>query len=94
MSKLQIQLEYSSNFLNQRKKFLKNNPKRVEDYKKAVSLFVFTPDHPGLNTKKLSGVRGVFTFRLNKGYRVFFVWKNPSLALFIDIGTHDKYRKF
>lgn len=94
MSSLKIKLEYSQHFLSERKKYVKNNRKRFEDYKKAVTLFLSNPTHPGLNMEKLQNARGIYTIRLNKSDRIFFVWKEEDIAFFIDIGKHDRYRKY
>jgi len=94
MPLLRIKLEYSRHFKTERKKYLKNNRQRFEDYKKAVTLFISTPTHPGLKIEKLRNARGIFTIRLNKSDRIFLVWKDESIAIFIDIGKHDKYRRY
>ncbi len=94
MPRLRINLEFSRHFISERKKYLKNNRQRFENYKKAVTLFVSTPTHPGLNIEKLHNAKGIFTIRLNKGDRIFLVWKDESIAIFIDIGKHDKYRRY
>ncbi|GEM_PF-909287 len=94
MSSPKIKLEYFQHFLDQRKKYLKNNSKRFAEYKKATALFLSNPEHPGLNIEKLKNAKGIYTIRLNKSDRVFFIWKKENAALFIDIGKHDKYRKY
>ena len=94
MSSLKIKLEYSRHFLSERKKYIKNNRERFEDYKKAVTLFLSNPTRPGLNIEKLRNAKGVYTIRLNKSDRVFFIWKQDYTVLFIDIGKHDKYRRY
>ncbi len=94
MSSLKIKLEYSSHFLSERKKYIKNNSQRLEDYKKTVTLFLSNPTHPSLNIEKLRNAKGVFTIRLNKSDRIFFIWKEEKTVLFVDIGKHDKYRKY
>lgn len=94
MLPLRVKLEYSTHFLSERRKYIKNNQQRFDDYKKAVTLFVSNPVHPGLNIEKLRNTKGVYTIRLNKADRIFFIWKEKSAALFIDIGKHDKYRKY
>lgn len=91
---LKIKLEYSKYFISKRKKYVKNNRQRFDDYKKAVTLFVTNPNHPSLHLEKLQNTRGVYTIRLSKGDRIFFVWKEENTALFIDIGKHDKYRRY
>lgn len=94
MPPLKIKLEYSRHFISERKKHLKNNRQRFEDYKKAVTLFISTSTHSGLNIEKLRNAKGIYTIRLNKSDRIFFVWKKESIAIFIDIGKHDKYRRY
>lgn len=94
MLPLKINLEYSSHFLSERKKYVKNNYQHFEDYKKTVILFVSNPNHPSLNIEKLKNARGVYTIRLNKSDRIFFIWNGENTVLFIDIGKHDKYRRY
>ena len=94
MPPLRLKLEYSRYFLSQRKKYVKNNRKRFEDFKKAVTLFASNPNHPSLNVEKLRNAKGVYTIRLSKGDRIFFIWKEERTVLFIDIGKHDKYRRY
>ena len=94
MSPLPIKLEFTRHFIRERKKYLKNYPKRFTDYKKAVTLFVSNPQHKSLNVEKLRNAKGVFTVRLNKSDRIFFIWKKDYTAIFIDIGKHDKYRRY
>jgi hypothetical protein len=53
MSPPKIKIEFNQHFLGELKKFIKNNPKRLDEYKKAVSLFICTPHHPSLNIEKL-----------------------------------------
>lgn len=60
---------------------------------KAISLFVLNPKHTSLNFEKLKGSE-VWTIRIDKSNRIFFYWIDDFTALFIDIGKHDKYRKY
>lgn len=94
MPSLKIKLEYSRHFLKERRKFVKNNRQRFEDYKKAVTLFISNPLHPSLSAEKLQNAKGVYTIRSNRGDRIFFIWKKVYMAFFIDIGKHDKYRRY
>lgn len=80
-------------FLRSKKKFVKNDSVKTENFIKIVALFVENPKHPSLNLEKLSGSE-IWTIRLSKGNRIFFTWKNKSTAIFIDIGPHDKYRRY
>jgi mRNA-degrading endonuclease RelE of RelBE toxin-antitoxin system len=88
-----VQLQYSPKYLSSRKKFLKNNPNLLVKTTKAISLFVKNPEHPGLNLEKLKGSE-YWTIRIDKGNRIFFYWINESTVILIDIGKHDKYRKY
>lgn len=88
-----IKIQYSPKYLSERKKFLKNNPKLLNKTIKAISMFAGNPKHPGLYLEKLSGTK-VWTIRIDKASRVFFYWINDKTALFIDIGKHDKYRRY
>lgn len=94
MSSPRIELEYFHHFLNDRKKYLKNNPRRLSEYKKTIALFLSNPAHPSLNLERLINTKGVYTIRLNRSDRIFFIWKDANVALLIDIGKHDKYRKY
>lgn len=84
---------YSPKYLVARKKFLKNNSKLADKTIKAISLFTRNPEHPSLNIEKLKGAK-IWTIRIDQGNRIFFYWVEESKALFIDIGKHDKYRKY
>lgn len=88
-----IQLHYSPAYLSARAKFLKNNPKLLKKTTKAISFFVNNPKHPGLNLEKLGGL-DIWTIRIDKGNRIFFQWINESTAIFVDIGKHDKYKRY
>jgi len=56
-------------------------------------MFISNPAHPGLKLEKLRGTK-IWTIRIDKGNRIFLTWIDKSTALFIDIGQHDKYRKY
>ena len=88
-----IELKYSSRYLSERKKFLRNNSELLNRTIKALSVFVKNPKHPSLKLKKLKGSR-VWTIRIDKGNRIFLSWIDKSAVLLIDIGKHDKYRRY
>lgn len=88
-----ISVSYSPRYLAARKKFLKNNSKLLDTTIKAISLFVENPWYLSLHLEKLHGSK-IWTIRIDKGNRIFFYWIDRSRALFIDIGKHDKYRKY
>ena len=88
-----IKIQYSSRYLSSRKKFLSNNLDLLNKTIKAISLFVKNPQHPSLNLEKLKGSH-IWTIRIDKGNRIFFSWINNTTALFLDVGKHDKYRRY
>ena len=88
-----IKIKYSPKYLSERKKFLRNNSELLNKTIKALLVFVKNPKHPGLNLEKLKGSH-VWTIRIDRGNRIFFSWIDKETALFIDIGKHDKYRKY
>ncbi|OGE24844.1 hypothetical protein A3C26_00215 [Candidatus Daviesbacteria bacterium RIFCSPHIGHO2_02_FULL_39_12] len=88
-----IQIKYSVKYLSERKKFLKNNSKLLNKTIKTIKIFAKNPQYPGLKLEKLRGY-SIWTIRIDKGNRIFLTWINTSTALFIDIGKHDKYRKY
>ena len=90
----EIKIEYSRYFLTQRKKYVKNDRKRFADFKKTINLFLSNLIHPSLHIEKLQNAKGIHTIRLNKSDRIFFIWKEENTALLIDIGPHDKYRRY
>lgn len=88
-----IKLYYSTNFIKERKKFVKANKYRVKAINKCLSLFIINPQHPSLNLEKLQN-RNIWTLRIDKANRIFFIWISKDEALFTDIGTHDKYKLY
>lgn len=73
--------------------FIKNNLQRGNLLIKILSLFVQNPLHPSLNLEKLKGTK-IWTIRIDKGNRIFFMWVDKQTVLLIDIGPHDKYRRY
>ena len=88
-----LKIQHSTRYLSSRKKFLKNNLEALDKTIKAISLFVKNPRHPSLNLEKMKGSH-FWTIRIDKGNRIFFIWRDKETALFLDIGKHDKYRKY
>ena len=72
---------------------MKSNPGLLNKTIKAVSLFVRNPKHPGLKLEKLKG-SSFWTIRIDRGNRIFLSWIDKKSALLIDIGKHDKYRRY
>ncbi len=88
-----ISIRKTSEYNRERDKFVRNNTKRGNALIKALDKFSYNPAHPSLNLEKLKGSR-VWTIRIDKGNRIFLFWVDKSTALLIDIGKHDKYRKY
>lgn len=88
-----MQIQLSANFLRSLRKFIKGSIQNKENYTKAISRFKNDPNYPSLNLEKLKNSK-VWTIRIDKGNRIFFTRTDESTALFIDIGKHDKYRRY
>ncbi len=88
-----MDINLTKRYLRVLERFVKNNQRNVENIKKALNLFKENPKHHSLNLEKLKSSR-IWTIRIDRGNRIFFSWINKTTALFIDIGKHDKYRKY
>lgn len=88
-----LAIKLSKHYEDKSKKFVKKNLQRVKQIKKALKLLVKNPAHPSLNAEKLIGT-DVWTIRIDRANRIFFTWEDKNTLLFIDIGKHDKYRKY
>ncbi len=93
MLSARIRITYSSKYLSSRKKFLNKNLELFTKTVKAISLFVDNPNHPSLNLEKLKG-SSIWTIRIDRSNRIFFSWIDKTTALFLDIGKHDRYRRY
>ncbi len=57
---------------------------------KQTELFRKNPFYPSLHTEKLEPPkREVWSFRVDKKYRIFFRFNNPHSVRFLTIGSHD-----
>ena len=57
---------------------------------KKEKLFRQNPFHPSLHTEKLEPKgKEVWSFRVDKKYRIFFRFINSNRVLFLTIGLHD-----
>ncbi len=88
-----MHVKLSTNYYRSLRKFVKGNKRNATNAKKAIKIFEKNPHYPSLNLEKLKG-SSIWTIRIDKGNRIFFSWINESTALFIDIGKHDKYRRY
>lgn len=88
-----MRIKLSTSYFRALKQFVKNNQRNSENIKKALTLLKSNPNHPSLNLEKLKSSK-IWTIRINRGNRIFLNWIDKDTALFIDIGKHDKYRKY
>lgn len=72
----------SANYYHALKKFVANNKKNAQAIKKALTLFKENPNHPSLNLEKLQNTKGVYTIRLNKSDRIFFLDRKKHSTLY------------
>ena len=57
---------------------------------KQISIFKDNPFYPSLNTEKLAPKsKQLWSFRINKKYRVVFRFIDNNTILFLTIGPHD-----
>lgn len=83
----------TSRYQRERNKFIKNNIRRADALIKTLNKFAHNPIHPSLHLEKLGGTK-LWTIRIDRGNRIFFTWINEKKTLLIDVGKHDKYRKY
>lgn len=88
-----MNIDLSASYLRALKGFIKNNRRNAENTKKALTLFRKNPQYPSLNLEKLKNTR-YWSIRIDKANRIFLLWIDNSTVLFVDIGKHDKYRKY
>lgn len=62
--------------------------------KKQFQLFLQNPTYPSLHTEKLAPKeKNIWSFRIDRKYRVIFTFHGENTILFLDLGPHDIYRK-
>jgi len=58
------------------------------------SLFVVNPFNPALKTHKLTGkLNQYYSFSITNSYRIIFEFLNKNKVIFVNIGTHEIYKK-
>lgn len=61
--------------------------------KKQLQLFLKNMFYPLLHTEKLEPRhKNIWSFRIDKNYRVIFTFLSADTLLFLDIGPHDIYK--
>jgi proteic killer suppression protein len=62
---------------------------------KQERLFKNNPFHPSLHTEKLEPKHHqVWSFRIDKSYRIIFCFLNKNKVLFLTVGPHDWVYRF
>lgn len=65
------------------------------DFVKKIEIFRAQPFHPFLYTHKLSGnLADYYAFYLRDGFRALFDFIETGVALLVNIGSHDDYKKW
>ena len=88
-----MHIKLSAKYFRSLKIFVKNNRRNAENTKKALKLLKENPKHPSLHLEKLKGSK-VWTIRIDKANRIFLSLMDRNTILLLDIGKHDKYRKY
>ncbi len=58
------------------------------------SLFVINPFHSTLRTHKLTGkLNQYYSFSITHSYRIIFEFLSKNKVAFVNIGTHEIYKK-
>lgn len=61
---------------------------------KQFKIFIANLFHPSLHTEKLEPKQAnIWSFRIDKGFRVIFTFAEEETIMLLDIGPHDIYRK-
>jgi len=82
---------YSSQFEKSFKKIPENIAQLFNDKQ---SFFILNSFNPILKTHKLKGrLKEYYSFSVNLEYRVIFKMISNEKILFLDIGTHEIYKK-
>jgi len=68
--------------------------KQLGTLKKQFGLLFANIFHPSLHTEKLEPKhKNIWSFRVDRNYRVIFTIPDKETILLLDIGSHDIYRK-
>jgi len=82
-----MKIDYTSKFERQYRKLPNQIKIKTEKQEK---LFRSNPFYPSLHTEKLTPrFKEIWSFRIDKNYRVVFKFLKQDNALFLNIGAHD-----
>lgn len=82
---------YTETYIKRARKFIKEHPEIISQYKKTLKLIEINPFHPSLRLHKLKGkLSDLYSVLINISYRIcvdFIIKENTIIP--IDIGKHD-----
>ncbi len=82
-----LEILVTEEFRNRYQELPRQIQKRAEKQEK---LFCQNPFYPSLHTEKLEPrSKEVWSFRIDKKYRIFFRFLNNNKVLFLTVGPHD-----
>jgi len=77
-----------------RKSFEKLDQQTRKKAHKQFQLFFRDLFHPSLHTEKLKPKQSnIWSFRVDRNFRVIFTFLNQETILVLDVGPHDIYKK-
>jgi addiction module RelE/StbE family toxin len=66
----------------------------IEALTQKQSLFIINPFNPALKTHKLTGkLSQYYSFSIIHSYRIIFEFLSKNKVVFVNIGTHEIYKK-
>lgn len=79
-----MEIHYSSDFTRE----FRALPKEIQRLAiRQEQIFRHDPNDPRLHTKALKGrLKGLYSFRVTRNYRVLYAWKEKDQVLFYEIG--------
>lgn len=89
--KKMIEIFFSPRF---KKSIKKLSLEAIEALTQKQTLFMINPFNPSLKTHKLTGkLSQYYSFSITNSYRIIFEFLNKNKVVFINIGTHEIYKK-
>jgi len=87
-----MKINVSSHF----KRSYKKLPSRIkDDFDEKITVFMENPENNFLKAHKLKGrLQKCLSFCLCNGYRVLFEFSDKKTVDLLDVGPHDKYKKW
>lgn len=78
-----------------KQRYLELPPFIKEKARRRENLFRSNPFHPSLHTEKLNPKQQeVWSFRIDKNYRIIFKFYNPKIVYFLTVGHHQWIYKY